>query len=110
METHDLVCDVEKTGDAAAGGRVITVTCHGRLVAGTTDIIKETVKPLIAEGGKIIVDVGDVQYIDSMGLGALVGLKISAIGAGYCTLQYENLSKKVQELIRMTHLTDLLKS
>jgi hypothetical protein len=45
-----------------------------------------------------------------MGLGALVGLKISAIGAGYCTLQYENLSKKLQELISITHLTDLLKS
>jgi anti-anti-sigma regulatory factor len=53
------------------------------------------------------VDVGDVQYVDSMGLGALVGLKVSAIGAGYCTLQYENLSKKVQELVSMTHLTDL---
>ena len=109
METQRLQCDVEKSGDASTG-RVAKVTCHGRLVAGTTDVIKETVKPLIADGGKIIVDVGDVQYIDSMGLGALVGLKISAIGAGYCTLEYENLSKKVQELIRMTHLTDLLKS
>ena len=109
METQDLRCEVEKTGDATTG-RVITVTCHGRLVAGTTDVIKETVKPLIADGGKIIVDVGDVQYVDSMGLGALVGLKVSAIAAGYCTLQYENLSRKVQELISITHLTDLLKS
>jgi anti-sigma B factor antagonist len=106
METQGLQCDVEKTGDSTTG-RVITVTCHGRLVVGTTDILKETVKPLIAEGGKIIVDVGDVQYVDSMGLGVLVGLKVSAIGAGYCTLQYENLSKKVQELVSMTHLTDL---
>lgn len=110
METQELWCDVEKTGEAAAGGRVITVTCHGRLVAGTTDVIKETVKPLIADGGKIIVDVGDVQYIDSMGLGTLVGLKVSAINAGYCTLQYENLSKKIQEVVRMTNLTDLFRS
>ena len=109
METQGLQCNVERSIDSSIG-RVATVTCHGRLVAGTSDVIKETVKPLIAEGGKIIVDVGDVQYIDSMGLGALVGLKISAIGAGYCTLQYENLSKKLQNLISMTHLTDLLKS
>lgn len=109
MNTQDLHCEVEKTGDPTTG-RVITVTCHGRLVAGTTEVIKETVKPLIADGGKIIVDVGDVQYIDSMGLGALVGLKVSAIGAGYCTLQFENLSKKVQELVSTTHLTDLFKS
>jgi anti-anti-sigma factor len=106
MEAQGLQCDVEKRGDATTG-RVATVTCHGRLVVGTTDVLKEAVKPLIAEGGKIIVDVGDVQYVDSMGLGALVGLKVSAIGAGYCTLQFENLSKKVQELVSMTHLTDL---
>jgi len=110
METQELTCDVVKTGDADAGGRVITITAHGRLVAGTTDSLKDVVKPLIADGGKIIVDVGNVEYIDSMGLGALVGLKVSAIGAGYCTLQYENLSKKVQELVSMTHLTDLFKS
>jgi anti-sigma B factor antagonist len=110
METQVLHCDVEKTGDATAGGRVITVTCHGRLVAGTGDTLKGIVKPLIAEGGKIIVDVGDVQYVDSMGLGTLVGLKVSALNAGYCTLQYENLSKKIQELVRMTNLTDLFKS
>ena len=109
MDSQDLRCNVEKTGDTNTG-RVATVTCHGPLVAGTTDVLKATVKPLIADGGKIIVDVGDVQYIDSMGLGALVGLKVSAINAGYCTLQYENLSKKLQELVRMTNLTDLFKS
>jgi anti-sigma B factor antagonist len=109
METQDLRCDVVKTEDPTAG-RVATVTCHGRLVAGTSEVLKETVKPLIAEGGKIIVDVGGVQFVDSMGLGALVGLKVSAIGAGYCTLQFENLSKKVQELVSITHLTDLFKS
>jgi anti-anti-sigma factor len=109
METQELRCDVEKSGDATTG-RAITVTCHGRLVAGTSDVLKEAIKPLIADGGKIIVDVGNVQYIDSMGLGALVGLKVSAIGAGYCTLQFENLSKKVQEVVRMTNLTDLFRS
>src|SRR5580658_3157887 len=109
METQGLRCDVEKTGDATTG-RVITVTCHGRLVAGTSDVLRETIKPLIADGGKIIVDVGGVDYVDSMGLGALVGLKISAIGAGYCTLQFENLSRKVQEVVRMTNLSDLFKS
>jgi anti-sigma B factor antagonist len=109
METQELQCDVEQTGDATTG-RVITVTCHGRLVSGTADTLKGIVKPLIADGGRIIVDVGDVQYVDSMGLGALVGLKVSAIGAGYCTLQYENLSKKVQELVSITRLTDLFNS
>lgn len=109
METQELRCEVEKSLEAH-GGRVATVTCHGRLVAGTSDVIKQTVKPLIAEGGRIIVDVGDVQYVDSMGLGALVGLKVSAIGAGYCTLEFKDISKRLQELLRITNLTDLFKS
>jgi anti-sigma B factor antagonist len=105
MEVYGLRCDVERPAE-----RVVNVTCHGRLVAGTTDTIKETIKPLIKEGGEITVDLGDVEFVDSMGLGALVGLKISAIGAGYCTLEFKNLSKRVQELMHMTHLTDLFKS
>jgi anti-anti-sigma factor len=110
METaQGLQCDVEKTGDPSTG-RVITVTCHGRLVAGTTDVIKNTVKPLIADGGHIIVDVGDVEFVDSMGLGTLVGLKVSAINAGYCTLELKNLSKRIQELLRITNLTELFRS
>jgi anti-sigma B factor antagonist len=107
--TQGLHCEVEKTGDPATG-RVITVICHGRLVAGTSDVVKDTVKPLIADGGRIILDVGDVQFVDSMGLGALVGLKVSAINAGYCTLEFRNLSKRIQELLRITKLTDLFHS
>jgi anti-sigma B factor antagonist len=104
METHSLRCDVEKTGD-----RKVTVTCHGRLVAGTSNTLKDAVKPLIAEGGSIIVNLADVEFVDSSGLGALVGLKVSAIGAGYCTLEFTHLSKRVMELMRLTNLTELFK-
>ena len=45
-----------------------------------------------------------------MGLGALVGLKVSAINAGYCTLELKNLSKRIQELLRITNLTELFRS
>jgi len=109
MEVQDLQCDVSKTTDPVTG-RAYTVTCHGRLVAGTSDKVKEAVKPLIEEGGNIVVDLTDVAYVDSMGLGALVGLKVSAIGKGYCRLEFVNLSKRVQELLRLTNLTELFSS
>lgn len=110
MEAEGLRCDVEKSGDATTG-RTARVICHGRLVAGaSTSALKDVVKPLIADGGRIIVDLEDVAYVDSMGLGALVGLKVSAIGAGYCTLEFEHLSKRVQELLRLTNLTELFGS
>jgi anti-sigma B factor antagonist len=109
METRAFDCEVEKTVDPVKG-RVATVKCHGQLVAGTSGALKEAVKPLISEGGHIVVDLEDVTYVDSMGLGALVGLKVSAIGAGYCTLELTHLSKRLQDLVKLTNLTELFKS
>lgn len=44
------------------------------------------------------------------GLGALVGLKASAIKEGYCTLVLANLSPHVRELLRLTNLTQMFSS
>jgi anti-anti-sigma factor len=89
---------------------VATVTCRGELVNQTANQLKEVVKPLIAEGGKIVLDFKDVTFVDSMGLGSLVGLKVSAIGSGYCSLELEHLMPRVQELLRLTKVADLFKS
>jgi anti-anti-sigma factor len=106
---HTFHCEVEKSGDAATE-RVAKVICHGSLVNQTSGELKEVVKPLIADGGRIILDFGDVTFVDSLGLGTLVGLKVSAISQGYCTLEFEHLSARVQELLRLTKLTEMFKS
>jgi anti-sigma B factor antagonist len=87
--------------------KVTTITCHGRLVSDTADKLKELVKPLISEGGHIVIDFADLNYLDSLGLGALVGLKVSAINKGFCKLEFVNLSPRVRELLRITNLTEL---
>jgi anti-anti-sigma factor len=48
--------------------KVTTITCHGRLVSDNADQIKELVKPLIADGGHIVIDFADLKYLDSLGL------------------------------------------
>ena len=87
--------------------KVTTITCHGRLVSDNADQIKELVKPLISEGGRIVIDFADLTYLDSLGLGALVGLKVSAINKGLCKLEFVNLSPRVRELLSLTNLTEL---
>jgi anti-sigma B factor antagonist len=87
--------------------KVTTITCHGRLVSDNADQIKELVKPLISEGGRIVIDFADLKYLDSLGLGALVGLKVSAINKGLCKLELVNLSPRVRELLSLTNLTEL---
>jgi anti-anti-sigma factor len=102
-------CDVDSSTDEK-GLKTVTVRCHGRLVNQTGSILREAVKPLIAQGGTILVDLTDVSFMDSMGLGTLVGLKVSAVNEGYCTLTLLNLTPRIQELIRLTHLTSLFGS
>jgi anti-anti-sigma factor len=101
--------EVQKSEDEETG-TTTTILCHGRIVSETTAQIKEVVKPLIPLGGRIMIDLTDVGYLDSSGLGTLVGLKVSAIKEGYCRLELVNLSPRVKELLRLSNLTQLFSS
>ena len=101
-------CEIEKSVDD--GANVTTVRCHGRLVNQTAAEVKDIVKPLISQGGSIVIDLSDVSFLDSLGLGTLVGLKVSAINEGYCTLTLAHLTPRIQDLLRLTNLTSLFSS
>jgi anti-anti-sigma factor len=101
--------DVQKSADEGAGPTT-TIVCHGRVTSETSGQLKEVVKPLIPLGGNIALDLTDVSYMDSSGLGALVGLKVSALREGYCKLTLVNLSPRVKELLRLSNLTQLFAS
>ncbi len=58
--------EVEKSGDDTTGP-ITTILCHGRVVSQTSGQIKEVVKPLIPLGGRIVLDLTDVSYVDSSG-------------------------------------------
>jgi len=108
-ETSSFRYEVEKSGESRAD-KVTTVRCHGRLVSETSAEVKELVKALLPEGGRIVIDLSDVSYLDSSGLGTLVGLKASAIKQGLCILEFVNMTPRVLELMRMTNLAQLLAS
>jgi anti-sigma B factor antagonist len=107
MQPRTLDCTVTHSGNAETG-LIHKVSCHGQLVAGTAHTLKETVHPLIDMGGKIIVSLAEVSYVDSMGIGCLVGLRSAATAHGNCILEFENLSDRLQELLSFTHLTDII--
>jgi anti-sigma B factor antagonist len=89
------------------GWKTVTIKCHGKLVSGDGPELDALVKPFIQSGGHILIDLTDLGYIDSSGLGALVALKVSAINKGYCKLELVNLSPKVKQLLTMTNLLGL---
>jgi anti-sigma B factor antagonist len=92
-----LTLDVEQTGDVA------TVRCHGRLIAGTSEILYSRVSQLIPNSKRIVLDLTDLAYADSMGLGSLVRLYVSCRSRG-CSLELIHLGKRLIELLGVTHL------
>ena len=86
-----------------------TITCHGRLTSQNKDELGALVNPLIQSGGRrIVLDFADLDYLDSSGLGAVVGLKVSAINKGLCTLQLVNLTPRVKQLFSITNVLQML--
>ena len=83
------------------------VRCSGRLVAGCTDAFQREIRPLIPEYKRIVVDMKEVTHMDSMGLGTLVRLYVSAKSAG-CSLELANLGPSVRQLLGVTHLISVL--
>jgi anti-sigma B factor antagonist len=100
--------DIEESKEANHPPQTV-IKCHGKLTSGNSKEIKDLVKPLIEAGGReIVIDCGDLQSVDSSGLGTLVGLKVSAIRKGQVKLKLVNLSPRVAELLKLTNLGDLL--
>lgn len=97
-------CEVVNAEDR----QITTVMCHGRLVAGDTEGLRDAVHPLLEGGGRIAIDCSDLKYVDSMGLGALVALKVSSLHKGSGTVEFVNLTPRVKELLRITKLTEYL--
>ena len=59
---------------------VFVITLEGRIVLGEeSDSLREKLKGVLAEGKKkIVLNMADIKYIDSSGLGALVAAYYSA--------------------------------
>lgn len=84
-------------------GSTAVVRCRGKLVAGATELLYGPVSQLLPTHPRIILDLSDLTHMDSMGLGALVRLYVSARTHG-CSLELRNLGKKVRDLLIMTNL------
>jgi len=95
-----LTVEIERRGDTAV------VRCQGRLATGASEIVYTKIRPLMPETRRIVLDLAGVTFIDSMGLGTLVRLYVSAKSAG-CNLELVELGKRIQELLGRTRLLEV---
>ena len=77
--------------------------CRGKLLSSTSDILYQPIADLFPGHRHIILDLDGLTQMDSMGLGALVRLAVSARNKG-CHLELRNLGKKVRDLLILTNL------
>src|SRR5581483_1612186 len=84
---------------------VTIVDLSGRITLGEGSVIlNETVRELIGKGNKkILLNLGDVNYIDSSGIGELVSAFTTVRNQGG-ELKLLNLTKKVHDLLQITKL------
>jgi len=84
---------------------VTVVDLSGRITLGEgSGKLRDTVREILAKGQKkIILNLGDVGYIDSSGLGELVSSYTTASNQG-AKVKLVNLQKKVKDLLQITKL------
>jgi anti-sigma B factor antagonist len=88
-------------------GDATIVQCTGKLTAGLTGILRDEVKRLIPQSKKIVLDLTLLTQMDSLGLGTIVGLYVSAKSSG-STVILINLSQRVRDLFRITNVWSIL--
>jgi anti-sigma B factor antagonist len=83
---------------------ILSVDCVGRIVFGEeSSLLRETVKKTVMENNRIVLNLGEVSYIDSGGLGTLVALHTTAHNAGGA-IKLASLTKRVGDVLQVTKL------
>jgi anti-sigma B factor antagonist len=86
-------------------GQVAIVDLAGRITLGEgSGLVRNTIKDLVTAGQKfILINVKDVSYIDSAGLGELVGAYASIANAGG-SIKLLHVQSRVHDLLQVTKL------
>jgi anti-sigma B factor antagonist len=92
-----LAFEIQRDGDT------VVVKCSGRLVAGTTEELYQEVKQLLPQTKLVVLNLAELTYVDSSGLGMLVRLYTAARQAG-CEFKLLHLGKQLRNLLKLTNL------
>ena len=96
--------------DTHISGDVIILHCAGRLVFGDeTAAFSERIKNILRGTRQIVVNLSGIEYIDSGGLGTLVGMLASTRNR-HGEIKLVRPTKRVVDLLRRTRLHTVFSS
>jgi anti-sigma B factor antagonist len=83
---------------------VTVVNCQGRIVFGEeATFLRENLKRVLNSNRKLVLNLSGVNYIDSGGLGTLVGVYSSARSAG-TDIKLTGLGQRLRDVLQITKL------
>jgi anti-sigma B factor antagonist len=86
------------------------IDCNGRIVFGDeASQLRENIKKDLPENNRIVLNLANVNYIDSGGIGTMVSLYTSARNAGG-DIKLLHLTKRVGDLLQITKLITVFES
>jgi anti-anti-sigma factor len=88
---------------AACDGGTPTIVCRGRITMETARQFRSEITTLAPKHKFLKADLGGVDFVDSEGLGSILGTHILALSHG-CDLLLVNVNSRVKDLLDMTHL------
>jgi anti-sigma B factor antagonist len=86
-------------------GEVIIVVASGKLTLGEgASTLRTKIRELVASGSRrIVLNLADVSYMDSSGMGELIAAHTTVTTAGG-EIKLLNLAKRVHDLLKLTKL------
>src|SRR6266568_3945095 len=91
LETHDV-------------NGVTIVGCQGRIVFGEeSTYLRENLKRILTSSRQVVLNLSNVSYIDSGGLGTLVGVYSSARSSG-ADIKLTGLGQRLRDVLQITKL------
>ncbi len=91
-------------------GVTIVVVPGPNLDSGNADEFKIAVAPVLAQAGKVVFDLGDLEFVDSSGLGSFLTClrQLNATGGDLKLCRMRKPVRTLFELVRMHRVFDIL--
>lgn len=92
-------------------GSIKVLDVKGQITLGEGGtMLKDKINSVVSQGHKqIVINLGGVSYVDSAGLGELVGAYTTVTRAGG-RLKLENITKKMHDLLTITKLVNVFET
>ena len=88
---------------AVCDGGTPTLLCRGRITMETVSHFRSEIETLAPKHKFLKADLDGIDFVDSEGLGSILGTYILALSHG-CVLMLVNVNSRFKDLLNITHL------